>query len=156
MSGSHGPPSFPLPSTDTHRWHYCQRRNLSPLQGLGRMMDMGQGKSRPCSRSASHWPQLGRCYGWNWGGGTVGGEVLIGCRVSAGISSAHSSPKSPTRPPTPKRLLAQKFQADTAGAGTRATKTNKQAATMWSQEPLPRLKGAPALQLHWLLPVGIG
>lgn len=148
MSGSHGPPSLPLPSTGKHRWHCCPKRNLSPLQGLGRMMGMGQGKSRPWSRSASHRPQLGRCYGWNWGEGTVGGEVLIGCLVSAGISSAHSSPKSTTRPPTPKRLLAQKFQADTAEAGIRARRTNTQTTTMWSQEPVLRLKGAPALQLH--------
>ena len=91
---------------------------------------MGQGKSRPCSRSASHWPQPGRCYGWKRGGGMVGGEILIGCHVSAGIRSAHSSLKPHICPPTPKRLLAQKFQADTSGAGTRAGRTNKRAATM--------------------------
>ena len=71
----------------------------------------------------------------------VGGEILIGCHASAGIRSAHSSPKPPICPPTPKRLLAQKFQADTSGAGTRDGRTNKWAATMWNQEPPPPSKG---------------
>lgn len=83
----------------------------------------------------------------------VGGEILIDCHVSAGIRSAHSSPKPPICPPTPKTLLAKKFQADT-GAGTRAGRTNKQAASMWGREPPPPPKGgtcppAPLTAASW-------
>ena len=72
LSGSHGPHSLPPPSTGWHRWHCCLR-GLSPLQGLGRVMDRCQGKTRAGSRSPSHWSQLVRPCAWSKGGGKVGG-----------------------------------------------------------------------------------
>lgn len=136
LSGSHGPHALPPPSTGRHRWHCCLR-GLSPLQGLGRVMDRCQGKTRAGSRSPSHGPQLVRPCAWSKGGGMVGGMTLIGCPVSAGIRSAHSCPKSHTCPPTPERLLAQKFQTDTAGAGSRPGRNRKQAATVQAKSPFP-------------------
>lgn len=139
-------PWFTLPPATLHglaQMALLPEKNLSPLQEPGGVMAMCQGKSRPYSRSASHrhWPQLGRLCGWSQGGrvGCRGrGGVLLGCRVSVGLRSARSSPKSHAYPPSPKGMLAQ-----VPGLG----RNSKQAARGASQEPLPCLKGEPATQL---------
>lgn len=137
----------PLPSTGKHRWHCCPKRNLSPLQGLRRMMDISQGRADPAQGQPPTGPSLGRRLwlgtgrDYRWGGFNWLPCICWHWQCPQ-LPQIHHTP-SPTL-----LLLAQKFQADTAEAGTRARRTNKQMTTMWSQEPVLRLKGHLLLQLH--------